>query len=84
MELIKKIYLHMTDKSKDREITQGKFVKAISAAIVQFGGLWDAMQDYHVCCFAGEFMRSAQNFTQVTPLEVMILYQLTDLMHKNG
>ncbi|XP_067934515.1 electrogenic aspartate/glutamate antiporter SLC25A12, mitochondrial-like isoform X2 [Watersipora subatra] len=54
MELIKKIYLHMTDKSKDREITQG------------------------------EFMRSAQNFTQVTPLEVMILYQLTDLMHKNG
>ena len=29
-------------------------------------------------------MRNAQNFTQVTPMEIMILYQLTDLMHKNG
>lgn len=32
----------------------------------------------------GEFMRNAQNFTQVTPLEIKILYQLTDLIHKNG
>ncbi|KAF6020616.1 SLC25A12 [Bugula neritina] len=54
MELMKKIYLQVTEKNKEKTVAQG------------------------------EFLRNAQNFTQVTPMEVRILYQLTGLMHKDG
>lgn len=54
MELIKRIYLNVTNGNRKQEVTKE------------------------------EFMHSVQTMSQITPLEVDILYQLCDVLHQTG
>lgn len=54
MELVKRIYLNVTNGNRKQEVTKE------------------------------EFMHSVQTMSQITPLEVDILYQLCDVLHQTG
>lgn len=54
MELVKRIYLNVTNGHRTQEISKE------------------------------EFMHSAQAMSQMTPLEVDILFQLCDVLHQSG
>lgn len=54
MELVKRIYLNVTNGYRRQEVTKD------------------------------EFMHSVQTMSQITPLEVDILFQLCDILHQTG
>lgn len=54
MELVKRIYLNVTNGHRTQEVSKE------------------------------EFMHSAQAMSQMTPLEVEILFQLCDVLHQTG
>ena len=76
IELIKKIYLNATNGSRTTEVTKGMF-------------LWierlkkKYLFKLHFFCIE-EFLHSAQMMSQITPLEVDILFNLCDLLHQTG
>lgn len=44
----------------------------------------DSDRMHFISFLTEEFMHSAQMMSQITPLEVDILYQLCDLLHQTG
>lgn len=78
MELIKRIYLNATNGHRYQEVTKGNLLNKeniymhVSLHIVKF------------CLFLEEFLYSAQMMSQITPLEVDILFHLCDLLHQTG
>ncbi len=75
IELIKKIYLNATNGSRTLEITKG--------AHYSLDRLVTYLQSTP-STFAEEFMHSAQMMSQITPLEIDILFHLCDLLHQTG
>ena len=77
IELIKKIYLNATNGSRTLEVTKGAHLTSFSfkAFLLQVE-LW--------FFFPEEFLHSAQMMSQITPLEVDILFVLCDLLHQTG
>ena len=74
IELIKKIYLNATNGSRTQEVTKGMAPNV--------HGLYP--QQCTSFLFSEEFLHSAQMMSQITPLEVDVLYQLCDLLHQSG
>ena len=75
IELIKKIYLNATNGSRTTEVTKGVFLWKIEKKIIY--------SNYTFFCIE-EFLHSAQMMSQITPLEVDILFNLCDLLHQTG
>ena len=78
IELIKKIYLNATNGSRTIEITKGtSFICKIIVRFLLFCTI-------SINLFSEEFLHSAQMMSQITPLEVDILFVLCDLLHQTG
>ena len=75
IELIKKIYLNATNGSRIQEITKG-----LVQGITKSEGI-NLIFSFPV---SEEFLHSAQMMSQITPLEVDILFHLCDLLHQTG
>lgn len=77
MELIKKMYLQATSNKINQEVTKGKLgqrhCKLCSFDDVVF-----------FLGFVEELLQVSQTFSQVTPLEVEILFLLADLLKQTG
>ena len=74
IELIKKIYLNATNGSRTTEVTKGMFLFKIEK---------NYLSKLYFFCIE-EFLHSAQMMSQITPLEVDILFNLCDLLHQTG
>ena len=75
IELIKKIYLNATNGSRIQEITKG---------LVQGTTKSEGIILIYSFPVSEEFLHSAQMMSQITPLEVDILFHLCDLLHQTG
>jgi len=74
MELIKRIYLNATNGNRSTEVTKGKLFLNIFSNLIYDQFL----------TVSEEFLQSAQMMSQITPLEVDILFLLMDLCHQTG
>lgn len=81
MELIKRIYLNATNGHRFEEVTKGLIWFSLYIT-KKWRDFFSKMMTRLIA--SERFLHSAQMMSQITPLEVDILFQLCDLLHQTG
>lgn len=85
MELVKRIYLNASNENHNREITKGPYFNFINFCVSYFMILTNIINtDFELYYCLDEFLYSTQVMSQITPLEVDILFTLCHLLHQRA
>ena len=83
MDLIKQIHKSATSKTYNNELTRG--VSSFDLIIWGLRFIRTRLFNVSKFCFVPEeFLHEAQQFSQITPLEVDILFRLAEQRHSDG
>lgn len=82
MELVKRIYLNASNENRNREVTKGHYFNCITFSAFLYANLIINLDC--TLYFVDEFLYSTQVMSQITPLEVDILFTLCHLLHQRA